>query len=74
MLLDEWLLSKLLLYLCFMQLLYLFVMLARLFLIQVNLIIPLSYKLVQPNLAYSKGGDLKGPYTIVFSEIWGFIS
>tara|TARA_Y100000588_G_scaffold208297_1_gene222240 strand:+ start:2833 stop:3057 length:225 start_codon:yes stop_codon:yes gene_type:complete len=74
MLLDEWLFSKLLLYLCFMRLLCLFVMLARLFLIQVNLIIPLSYKLVQPNLAYSKGGDLKGPYTIVFSEILGFIS
>ena len=74
MLLDEWILSKLLLYLCFMRLLCLLVMLARLFLIQVNLIIHFFSKLVQPNLAYSKGGDLKGPYTIVFSEILGFIS
>ncbi len=74
MLLDEWFFSKLLFYLCLMQFLCLLVMLIRLFLIQVNLIIPLSSKLVQPNLAYSKGGDLKGPYTIVFSEILGFIS
>lgn len=74
MLLDEWPLSKLLLYLFFVRISCLFVMLARLFLIQVNLITPLFSKLVQPNLAYSKGGNLKGPYTIVFSEILGFIS